>query len=146
MPTLLYYVPRREAGEKMLFMCALLALLVFLSKLPHLSVLQQCLDMISNHTSAQQESFKLISSRQTCLLQCFNEYSSSCFSLHHLSGMHGQTELEVSKEQLSTVVSVPLLEISVMNIFRSYSQSPANKNTAMPHRPRNKLSPGTKPC
>lgn len=31
-----------------------------------------------------------------------------------------------------------------MNIFRSYSQSPANKNTVMPHRPRNKLSPGTK--
>lgn len=124
-------------------MCALLALLVFLSKLPRVSVFQQCLDMISNHTSAQQESFKLISSRKTCLLQCFNEYSSSCFSLHHLSGMG--KELEVSKQQLSTVVSVPLLEISVMKIFRSYSQSPANKNTAMPHRPRNKLSPGTNP-
>lgn len=31
-----------------------------------------------------------------------------------------------------------------MNIFRSYSQSPAKKNTVMPHRPRNKAQPWDK--
>lgn len=64
----------------------------------HLSKLQQHLaDVMRCRTNAQQESFKLISSRQTCLQQCFNEYSSSRFSLHHLSAMQGQAELELAK-------------------------------------------------
>lgn len=98
--TWLLDVPGKACWRKRLFICAVWALWLFISSLAHLSGLQRRLvDMISCHSNAHQESFKLISSRPTCLLQCFNEYSSSCFSPHHLSASRGQTELELSKEE-----------------------------------------------
>ena len=118
---------------------------------PHLSGLQQCLaDMISCHTTAHQECFKLISSRRICLPQCFNEYGSSCFSKHHLSAVQGQTEPELSEQTafhcvFYTVVSVRTLESSAVNIFHFHSQSQANKKKYLNARQDgNNLSPGTK--
>lgn len=95
--------------EKVVYMCAVGIMAVYTIASPSVQTpaVLTVADMISYHTGAQQERFKLISSRRTCLLQCFNEYSSSCFSLHHLSGTQGKTELELGTEQPSTVLSIP---------------------------------------
>lgn len=99
----------RRQEKKVVYMCTVGIMAVYIIASPSVQTpaVLTVADMISYHTDAQQESFKLISSRRTCLLQCFNEYSSSCFSLHHLPGMQGKTELELSKEQPSTVLTIP---------------------------------------
>ncbi len=99
----------KRQEKKVVYMCTvgIMPLYIIASPSVQTPAVLTVAAMISCHTDAQQESFKLISSRRTCLLQCFNEYSSSCFSLHHLSGMQRETELELSKEQPSTVLSIP---------------------------------------
>lgn len=64
--------------------------------------------------------------------------------LFHTVPSVSQTGSNRAWTQQRTVVWVPTLEISVINIFHSYSQRSASENNLMPHRPINKLSPGTK--
>lgn len=83
---------------------------------------QQCLAAMIYSTNAQQESFKLISSRQTCLLQCFlMNTGSSCFSPHHLSGMPGQPELDLSKSLclVISVINLPFFNFHFLTSIKS---------------------------
>lgn len=71
--------------EKRLFICALWAFWLFNSYQAHLFQLQSGWCRWYDVVPYWQESFKLISSRQSWLPRCFNEYRPSCFSSHHLA-------------------------------------------------------------
>lgn len=75
----------KEEEEKRLFICALWAFWLFNSYQAHLFQLQSGWCRWYDVVPYRQESFKLISSRQSRLPRCFNEYRPSCFSSHHLA-------------------------------------------------------------
>lgn len=109
----------KEEEEKRLFICALWAFWLFNSYQAHLFQLQSGWCRWYDVVPYRQESFKLISSRQSRLPRCFNEYRPSCFSLHHLA------------QKDYPVVSAPSEETPAISVFHCQSPSPARESIVL---------------